>query len=162
MKKLYLLFIPLFVMNLFITSCSDDEEVLKPEASILYEFENIRALSDYEFEFSTDLYNDDMFCTAFVCLDSNDICISDALDESVVRNLDKNDVFTYDIGEVRIFTLTKTGPSTFNLKMSEMAHEYNNLGTKGRYMFDFQYETVDLQGFFCFGVYYDGEKWIGA
>ena len=162
MKKFYIFLIPLFAMSLCFTSCSDDEEVLKPEASTLYEFDSIKVLSDYEFQFSTDLYDDDMFFDAFVCLDSNDICISDALDESVRCNLDKNDVFTYEIEGVRIFTLTKSGPSTFNLKMSETAHEYNNLGTKGRYMFEFLYETMELYGFFCFGVNYDGEKWVGA
>lgn len=55
--KIYLFLIPLFVMSLCISSCSDDEVELPTPGVVKISFDNFKIISTHEFELSNNISN---------------------------------------------------------------------------------------------------------
>ena len=102
MKKLFLLFVPLFAMSLCITSCSDDEEEILDGVALMV-FDNYKVISNYEFELSND--SGEMYFDRFSCVNTENKNISDTWDYATHNNVDKKDKFVYMINKDTIFTV---------------------------------------------------------
>ena len=151
MKKLFLLFVPLFAMSLCITSCSDDEGEIVYMAPAV--FDNYKVISDYEFELSND--SGEMYFDCFSCVNTENKNISDTWDYATHNNVDKKDKFVYMINKDTIFTVTKRGDASFHVKFSGIGHRYNNLLY---YRLDFR-EKDKRNLIYSYPFYHNGERW---
>ena len=155
MKKLFLLFVPLFAMSLIFTSCSDDEgETVGYEAPTV--FDNYKVISDYEFELSND--SGEMYFDRFSCVNTENKNISDTWDYATHNNVDRKDVFVYSINEDTIFTITKMNDALFYVKFSEKGHEYNDLLYYG-----LKFRENDKQNLiYSYAFYHNGKRWYSS
>ena len=152
MKKLFLLFVPLFAMSLCITSCSDDEEEILDGVALMV-FDNYKVISNYEFELSND--GGEMYFDRFSCVNTENKNISDTWDYATHNNVDKKDKFVYMINKDTIFTVTKRGDASFHVKFSGIGHRYNNLLY---YRLDFR-EKDKRNLIYSYPFYHNGERW---
>ena len=159
--KNFLFLIPLFVMSLCITSCSDDEVELPTPGVITIAFDNFEIISSHEFELNNNISKNKgiMFFDRFSCVSHfdypGDFLVSDLWDTDITNNKEKKDIFVYKVEADTIFTVTKKDSATFNIKFSEVAHKYNDVV---RYNFEFIYENQP-ECIYSYWFSYNGERW---
>ena len=156
MKKLFLL----LLCSIFaLTSCTEDElHLIQNTAQTSFKVN--KRISANEFELREPAMSDvgEMYFQGFNCINPGKIQVKDLWGNN--QNYEKENVFTYTYRnpENEVFTVTKTGSNSFNVKFSEKAHTFNRSCTyflgfreKGRENFIYSYS---------FEYDYNEEKWI--
>ena len=150
MKKF--LFI-LLCSTLTMTSCSEEEF----DDPIMYNFtekcftKHVK-VSSQEFDFSNPEANaTDMTFRGAWILNPGDVQVGS------ISNSNKEKNFTYKVNKDEVFTIEKTGATSFNIKFSDKAYWYNN---RCRYiMFFTENGNEHLNYIYQFDYDYDSNQW---